>query len=99
VRNPARDAPDNELDDDCSMDEDERLDYADQQPLHLPTPTGVLGPMAQFLSDMPDFLEGIEESLQRALDALPIPTPGPPPDGINMLEAFQVSSVNRTCPL
>ena len=99
MRNPARDAPDNELDDDCSMDEDERLDYADQQPLHLPTSTGVFGPMAQFLSDMPDFLEGIEESLQRALDALPIPTPGPPPDGINILEAIQVSRVNRTCPL
>ena len=99
MRNPARDAPDNELDDDCSMDEDERLDHADQQPLHLPTPTGVLGPMAQFLSDMPDFLEGIEESLQRALDALHIPTPGPPPDGINILEAIQVSRVNRTCPL
>ena len=99
MRNPARDAPDNELDDDCSMDEDERLDYADQQPLHLPTPTGVFGPMEQFLSDMSDFLEGIEESLQRALDALPIPTPGPPPDGINILEAIQVSRVNRTCPL
>ena len=99
MHNPARDAPDNELDDDCSMDEDERLDHADQQPLHLPTPTGVFGPMAQFLSDMPDFLEGIEERLQRALDALPIPTPGPPPDGINILEAIQVSRVNRTCPL
>ena len=99
MRNPARDAPDHELDDDCSMDEDERLDYADQQPLHLPTPTGGLGPMAQFLSDMPDFLEGIEESLQRALDVLPIPTPGPPPDGISILEAIQVSRVNSTCPL
>ncbi len=57
-----------------------------------------MGPMAQFLSDMPDFLEGIEESLQRALDALPIPTPGPP-DGISILEAIQVSRVNSTCPL
>jgi hypothetical protein len=48
VRNPARDAPNNDLDDDSPMDEDEHLDYADQQPLHLPTSTGVLGPMAQF---------------------------------------------------
>ncbi len=99
MRNPARDAPDHDLDDDCPMDEDERLDFADQQPLHHPTPTGVLEPMAQFLSDMPDFLEGIEECLQRALDALPIPTPGPPPDGINILDTIQVSRVNRTCPL
>ena len=81
------------------MDEDERLDYTVQQPLHLPTPTGVLGPMAQFLSDMPDFLEGIEESLQRALDALPFPTPGQPPDDISILEAIQVSIFNSTCPL
>ncbi len=58
-----------------------------------------VGPMAQFLSDMPDFLEGIEESLQRALDALPISTPGPPPDGISILEGIQVSRVNSTCPL
>jgi hypothetical protein len=81
------------------MDEDEHLNYADQQPLHLPTPTGVLGLMVQFLSDMPDFLEGIEESLQRALDVLLIPIPGPPPDGIGVLEAIQVSRVNSTCPL
>ena len=58
-----------------------------------------VGPMAHFLSDLPDFLEGIEESLQRALDALFIPTPGPPPDGISILEAIQVSRVNSTCPL
>ncbi len=43
MRNPARDAPDNDLDDDSPMDEDERLNYMDQQPLHLPTPTGVHG--------------------------------------------------------
>ncbi len=43
MRNPVQDAPDHELDDDCSMDEDERLDYTDQQPLHLLTPTGVRG--------------------------------------------------------
>jgi hypothetical protein len=49
VRNPAREAPDNDLDDDRPMDEDERVNYADQQPLHHSTPTGVLGPMAQFL--------------------------------------------------
>ncbi len=41
--NPAQDAPNNDLDDDRPMDEDERLDYTDQQPLHLPTPTGVCG--------------------------------------------------------
>jgi hypothetical protein len=39
-------------------------------------------------------MEGIEESLQRALDALPVPRPGPPPDGISIHEAIQVSIVN-----
>ncbi len=58
MRSPAHNAPDNELDDDCSIDEVERLDYADQEPepLPFPTPTGVLGPMAQFLWDMSDFM-------------------------------------------
>jgi hypothetical protein len=44
--------------------------------------------MAQFLSDMPDFMKFIDESLHRALDALLIPTPGPLPDGISIHEAI-----------
>ncbi len=68
------------------MDEDERLDYADRE----------LGLMAH---DMPYFMEGIKESLQKALDALPVPIPGPPPDGISIHEAIQVSSVYSTSPL
>jgi hypothetical protein len=36
------------LDDDCPMDKNEGLDYADQEPLPFPTPTGVLGPIPQF---------------------------------------------------
>jgi hypothetical protein len=55
--------------------------------------------MVQFLLEMPDFMEGIEESLQRALDSLPVPTPSPPPDGISIRKAIQVSSVNSTSPL
>jgi hypothetical protein len=43
---------------------------------------------------MPDFMEGIKESLQRALDAFPAPTTGPPPDGISIHEAIKVSSIN-----
>jgi hypothetical protein len=42
--------PDNELYDDRKIDEDEHHDYADdQEPLPFPTPTGVLGPLVQFL--------------------------------------------------
>ncbi len=43
MSNPAQGAHDNDLDNDCPMDEDELLDYTDQQPLHLPTLTGVRG--------------------------------------------------------
>ncbi len=43
MSNLAQDTTYNDLDDDCPMDEDELLDYMDQQPLHLPTPTGVCG--------------------------------------------------------
>ncbi len=46
----ARQDPNNHLDDERPMDEDECLDYADQEPLPFPTSTGELGPMAQFLS-------------------------------------------------
>jgi hypothetical protein len=50
VHPPARQVSDNDLDDELEhpMDEDEGLDFADQEPLPYPTPTGVLGPMEQF---------------------------------------------------
>ncbi len=53
---------------------DESLDYTDQEPLPTPTSTGVLGPISQLLSDIPDLMDYIKElkSLYRALDALPI---------------------------
>ncbi len=46
----------NDLDDYYSMDEDEHLDVADQEPLPFPTLTGVQRPMAQFLLDIPNFI-------------------------------------------
>ncbi len=46
---PACQDPNNDLDDERPMDENERLDYADQEPLAFPTSTGELGPIAQFL--------------------------------------------------
>jgi hypothetical protein len=99
ARPPARQDPNNDLDDESPMDQDEHLDYADQGPLPFPTSTGELGPMDQFLLEMPDFMEGIKKSLQRALDSLPVPTPSPPQAGISIYEAIQVSSVNSTFPL
>ena len=99
LRPHASQAFNNDLDADRPMDQDELLDYVDQGPLPSPTATAVQGPLVQFLLDMPDFMEGIEESLQRALDALPLPRPGPSPDGISIHEAIRVSSVNSTSQL
>ena len=82
-----------------NADQDELLDFADQGPLPSPTSTAVPGPLAQFLSNMPDFMEWIEEKLQRALDSLPVPRPGPSPDGISIREAIQASSVNSISPI
>ena len=99
LRPHASQAFDNDLDADRPMDQDELLECADQGLLQSPTATAVQGPLALFLSNMPDFMEGIEESLQRALHSLPVPTPGPSPDGISIHEVIQVSSVNSTSQL
>ena len=64
MRPHASQATANDLDADHPMDQDKLHDNADQGPLPFPTATAVPGPLAQFLSVMPDF----EESLQRALD-------------------------------
>jgi hypothetical protein len=56
VRPPASQDPDNDLDDEHPMDEDERLDNADLEPFPFPASTGKLGPMVQFLWEMPDIV-------------------------------------------
>jgi hypothetical protein len=89
--------------DDCRETDDvERRDFVDQDP---PSPTchetGDLGPMQKslFLCDVPDWINGIEDDLLKALDDLPVPAQGPTPDGINIHDAIQVSSVNKAAPL
>ncbi len=54
--------------------------------------------MTKFLQDMPEWMEGIKKSLQKALDALPFSTQGSPPNSISIYEAIEVSSVNQTAP-
>jgi hypothetical protein len=61
ARPPAHQDLDNDLLDERPMDKDDCLDYADQEPLPFPASTGELGPMAQFLSEMPYVIEGIEK--------------------------------------
>ena len=57
LRPHASQAFNNDLDADRPMYQDELLDFADQGPLQSPTSTAVPGPLAQFLSNMPDFMD------------------------------------------
>ncbi len=50
----------------------------------------------KFLSVMPDWMEGIKEGLQKALDALPVPKQA---DGISIHNTIEVSSIKSTAPL
>jgi hypothetical protein len=97
VRPPASPDADNNSDDSRTMDEDYRRDYANQDP---PSPTchgdgehDAGGPMAKFLSCIPDWMSGIEDALLKAVDDRPVPDQVPPPDGINTHEAIQVSAI------
>ncbi len=97
VRPPASPDADNKSDNSRTMDEDDRLDYADQDP---PSPTchgdgdhDAGGPMAKFLSGIPGWMSGIEDALLKAVDDLPVPAQVPPPYGINIHEAIQVSTI------
>ena len=96
VRPPASPDADNNSDNSRTMDEDDRRDYADQDP---PSPSchgdghhAASGPMAKFLSAFPDWMSCIEDALLKAIDDLPVPAQVPPPDGIGIHEAIQVSA-------
>jgi hypothetical protein len=79
------------------MDEDYRRDYANQDP---PSPSchgdghhAASGPMAKFVSGFPVWMSGIGVALLKAGDDLPVPAQVPPPDGISIHEAIQVSAI------
>ena len=99
VRHPASPDADNNSDDSRTMDEDDHSDYTDQDP---PSPSchgdghhAASGPMAKFLSGFPDWMSCIEDALLKAVtvDDLPVPAQVPPPDGIGIHEAIQVSAI------
>ncbi len=97
VRSPASSDADNHSDDSRTMDEHDCRDYADQTP---PRPTchgngdhAANGPIVKFLSDIPDWMSGIEDALLKAVDDLPVPLQVSPPGGINIHEAIQVGAV------
>ncbi len=53
-------------------------------------PTVDPGPIHQFLSGIPDWLNLNPEDLDRALESLPIPLKGPSPPGIFLQDAIEV---------
>ena len=80
-----------ESNEDTEMDFDDHRDYLDQDPLDGELPTAESGPIAQFLSDVPDWLNMTPEDLNKALETLPIPLEGQPPPGLSIHEAIEVN--------
>ncbi len=94
---PACQDDEDDPDGNSKMDDVDSSDFMDQG-LQSLTCTGDLGLMVTFLSEVPDWTNWIEDNLPpvlKALDDLLVPIQDLPPDGINIHEAIQVSSVNR----
>jgi hypothetical protein len=72
------------------MDFDDHRDYMDQDDPAGQFPTVDPGPIHQFLSCIPDWLNFNPEDLDRALESLPIPLKGPSPPGISLQDAIEV---------
>jgi hypothetical protein len=73
------------------MDADDLRDYRDQHPSIHPTSSADLGTYARFLQGMPDFSDMTQEVFTRAVDALLLPSSGPPPPDISIHESIQAS--------
>ena len=72
------------------MDFDDHRDFMDQEDPAGQFPTVDPGPIHQFLSGIPDWLNFNPEDLDRALESLPIPLKGPSPPGISVQDAIEV---------
>ncbi len=81
---------------DREMDFDDHRDYMDQDDPAGQFPTVDPGPIHQFLSGIPDWLNFNPEDLDRALESLPIPLKGPSPPGISLQEAIEVKLWHNT---
>ena len=75
---------------DREMDFDDHRDFMDQDILAGDLPTSQPGPIHQFLTGMPDWMNMSTEDLNIALENMPIPLEGPVPPGISLQEAIQV---------
>ncbi len=95
ARLSARQDPDNNLDDERPMDEDERLDYADQEPLPSPTSTGELGPMEQFLSRFTALDAGLGPAAEPSCSASMPAAAGGPTGVQDLLSTVQDSPTGK----
>ncbi len=72
------------------MDFDDHRDFMDQDDPAGQFPTVNPGPIHQFLSGIPDWLNFNPEDLDWALESLSIPLKGPSPPGISLQDAIEV---------
>ena len=82
--------PSSDSNEDREMDFDDHRDYMDQDDPAGQFPTVDPGPIHQFLSGIPDWLNFNPEDLDRALESLPIPLKGPIPPGIFLQDVIEV---------
>ena len=73
------------------MDFDDHRDFMDQDIPAGQFPTADPGPIHQFLSGIPDWMNINQEDLDLALESLPSPLKGPITPGISLQEAIQVN--------
>ena len=74
-------------------DSDDERDFAEQDyspPSPMSHYPGSLNPFLQFLSHIPDWNSFDKSALDRALEGLPVPMPGPVPRGMSLHEAINV---------
>jgi hypothetical protein len=72
------------------MDFDDHRVLMDQDDPAGQFPNANPGPIHQFLSGIPDWLNFNPEDLDLALNSLPIPLKGPVPPGISLQDAIEV---------
>ncbi len=75
-----------------SYDESDFLDHEYSPPSPMSHYPGSLNPLVGFLSHIPDWNSFDKSALDHTTQGLPVPIPGPSPQGISLQEA-------RSCPL